>query len=230
MASVTSTPFHLAHQGLNDLDMQLAIANAFTQLCPELIYVAPRLRHASRRATEEPVVSPSGSVRLSASSREQWVGDQRTRLDGISIDSSDHSRIYRIGFISCHFYDHSIGRILLELIGSIQRQSDIDVTVFLLDKYVNNGDHVADTKDQITELLEKLLETNEHDADISGNSRHRKRFVRLSGDIHSVRSVVGGTEYALDALVFADVGMELSSFVLSHSRLAPIQVVIELFV
>jgi hypothetical protein len=63
--------------------------------------------------------------------------------------------------------------------------------------------------DQITSALENTI---------------GDRFVRLPNDIDLVRSVVGGVEYSLDVLVYADVGMEMSSYLLSHSRLAPIQV------
>ena len=39
-----------------------------------------------------------------------------------------------------------------------------------------------------------------------------------------MRNIIGSKKYDLDALVFADVGMDMQSVVLSNSRLAPIQV------
>jgi hypothetical protein len=181
---VTSTPFHLAHQGLNDLDIEKAMGEAFTQLCPEMQYTAPRLLSHSVHSGRH-----RGSVRVS--------------------ETNNNSRDpLRIGFISCNFYDHSIGRILIELIANMHSYQDLEITVFLINQNVLSAD-INCKDDQITQLLGSIL---------------GDRFVRLSGDIKSIRNIVGGDQYRLDALIFADVGMEFASYVLCHSRLAPIQV------
>lgn len=39
-----------------------------------------------------------------------------------------------------------------------------------------------------------------------------------------MREVIGSEQHHLDAIVLADVGMEMQSVVLANSRLAPIQV------
>jgi hypothetical protein len=52
-----------------------------------------------------------------------------------------------------------------------------------------------------------------------------ERFFRIPiDDIHQMRLVIGSEEHDLDAIIFADVGMEMQSVILSNSRLAPIQV------
>lgn len=176
----------MAHQGLNDLDIQIATALAFTELCPELKYTSPRLTgDASLSLSPSPPTTYPSSVQLDLTSRP-----------------------FRVGFLSCNLFDHSIGRILVELISYMDSLTDVTVSVFLTDRNVHSTE-VSGIHDQITDILEQLL---------------GDRFVRLSGDIADIRSVVGGPTHSLDALVFADVGMEFSSYVLSHSRMAPIQV------
>ena len=41
---ISATPFNMAHQGLNDLDFQTALAKVFSALCPDLHYISPHLQ------------------------------------------------------------------------------------------------------------------------------------------------------------------------------------------
>lgn len=169
---LTSTPFHAAHQGLNDLKFQQTVVAAFSQLCPELNYVAPRLvRSTANQSKIEPL---AGSVEK-----------------------------IKVGFVSSHLHQHSIGKILHESICSLE-SDEVEVTVFLLNR---GHQHVAD---EITEHFEACL------GEIS--------FVRLPIDLVQAREIVGSDAYDLDALIFTDVGMDIASVLLVHSRLAPIQV------
>lgn len=52
----------------------------------------------------------------------------------------------------------------------------------------------------------------------------KDRFIVLPDDVSLIREVVG-TMYELDALIFADIGMDMTTYLLSHSRLAPYQVI-----
>lgn len=196
MVLVVSTPFHLAHQGLNDMDIQSAMSEAFTQLCPELIYVAPRLMlHTATALSHDP----------------KSHGQYSLHRGEVPSSNSDNM-IFRIGFISCNFFDHSIGRILIELIATMQTIPDLEITVFLTNQNVLSSD-ANSVDDQITQFFESTLGS---------------RFVRLPGTIQAIRDIVGGRQYSLDTLIFADVGMEFASYALSHSRLAPIQVSLQL--
>jgi predicted O-linked N-acetylglucosamine transferase (SPINDLY family) len=168
LLALVSTPFHAAHHGLNDLEFQQVVSTAFTQLCPELSYVAPRL------------------------------------LAKVAADKKNTSDKIRIGFVSSHLHQHSIGKILHETICNML-SDDLEVTVFLLSK---GGQSV---QDEITALFEACLGRQE-------------AFVRLPWDISQVREVIGSEKYALDALIFTDVGMDIASVTLVQSRLAPLQV------
>ena len=48
-------------------------------------------------------------------------------------------------------------------------------------------------------------------------------FVRMRSDIEQAREALGS--FALDVLLFAELGMDFNSFALSFSRLAPLQVI-----
>lgn len=91
----------MAHQGLNDKDLQIAYYTALVGLCPSLSSTANHLEQLPLPPRRGPI---------------------------------------RVGFISTHFGDHSIGKIMLE---SITRMSingrvgnEFEVFVFYLDHTV----------------------------------------------------------------------------------------------
>lgn len=90
----SATPFHLSHQGLNDRDVQLALSEVFSSLTPELYFRAPHLHGGG--------------------------GGGGLNLVPNRVGTTAHES-FKIGFISSHFFEHSIGRIL---VGLIDRMSD----------------------------------------------------------------------------------------------------------
>eukprot|EP01041_Mallomonas_annulata_P002642 gene2642-5184_t len=211
-ADVSFTPFHLSHHGLNDKDFQIALYNAYNALCPDLNYISPHL--------------------LPQQSQEQEESKEcKQRLHPIgSIE-----RPLKIAFVSSHFYDHSIGRTLAETIVFLnQKQYDnptnnvnnninvneplppfgnsilnlnlyLNLSVFLIDQSLTRMNKKR--TDLITNVFENIL----------GN-----RFIHVIDNIQETRAVLAS--YELDVLIFADLGMDFSSYALAFSRLATIQV------
>ena len=137
------------------------------------------------------------------------------------------SRDLRIGFISTHFYDHSIGRIfskLFLLLNTIERIFDpvenIDIKlqfwVFFIDE----------THGYRPDIDWKSL-TNKHFDFVNQafyDTLGKDKFIFLPNNITIIREVVGSEEYNLNCLIFTDIGMDLTTYLLAHSRLAPYQV------
>jgi hypothetical protein len=182
----------MSHQGINDLDIQIAIKDVFSTICPELFFSVPHVN---------PVML---------------------------IDSSIHTEpSLRVGFISTHFFNHSIGRMLIALIIRLKemrlqysaKSIDINIQIFVyfVDRSVSANlslNSIIDYEsanysfhDQVTDILRKNLGNN---------------YVRVPDDINIVRSVIEKDK--LDFLLFTDIGMELSSYLMAYSRLATYQV------
>lgn len=102
----------------------------------------------------------------------------------------------RVGFLSAHFRDHTIGRLNL---GCIQRLSrdDFEVSVISLGAYDD-----------------PMARAFRHAADV---------FVEVPRHPATARRMIA--ELELDVLVFADVGMDAVTQTLAYSRMAPIQCV-----
>jgi hypothetical protein len=195
----------MAHQGLNDKDFQEALRDVLLAICPELQYTAPRLQSL-----------------LSTGSFVESV-QRRTEKSA--------TKVLRVGFVSTFFVDHSIGRILVELLIYLNYQrvlrSDteyaLEVYVYTIDRrlptdgemYINGSDarfvppEAGFTLygDMITQALRQHL---------------GDRSVRVPDNITTIRSVL--SEARLDILIFTDVGMEFSTYQLAFSRFAPVQV------
>lgn len=127
-------------------------------------------------------------------------------------------RTLKIGFISSHFTDHSIGRMLVEMITFMADQLTIDfsdspsnrpdVLVYFLDGQFSQETQLTSAHDHITGTFEKFL----------GN-----RFIRLPlYNISYIQDRIAADQ--LDVLVFSDLGMDLSTYLLAFSRLAIYQV------
>lgn len=90
---ISATFFRLPHQGLNDRDINIAITHLYDALCHDFSYISPRLRH--ERETPSTVLdftSPSRVIKQKMKSK------------------------FRVGFVSSHFFHHSIGRMLIEVV------------------------------------------------------------------------------------------------------------------
>lgn len=226
---VSATAFYLAHQGLNDHLIQSKIATIHRTICPELNYMSPNIRpypiyniHNYRQMKRFP---------NSASDNNDSINSQIKPLHKV-----------RVGFVSTFFIDHSIGRILIELIIMLNRlqnqpnsrytkrlmhelqinlnievEFELELYVFLIDDSIEfnaNNEVVYKREDIVTNALEELL---------------GDRFVRI---INEHNGYVGALEtrnvletYLLDIIVYPDVGMNIFTYYLSFARIAPIQVV-----
>jgi predicted O-linked N-acetylglucosamine transferase (SPINDLY family) len=102
----------------------------------------------------------------------------------------------RLGFVSAHLKNHTIGKLNAGLIERLDRQK-FEVVVCRFDR----------SDDETTQLLE-------HTAD---------RTIRLSPNLAQAQKTVA--EQKLDAIVYTDIGIEPMSYYLAHARLAPVQCV-----
>lgn len=101
----------------------------------------------------------------------------------------------RIGFISAFLFDHSIGKTTRGLVSELSRES---FEVFLL--------RITPSKsDEVTALMRRAAD----------------RVVELNADHAAAREQIAALE--LDILFYQDIGMELTSYLLAFSRLAPVQ-------
>jgi len=103
---------------------------------------------------------------------------------------------FKIGFISAHFRHHTVGKLLQGLIANLNR-AQFQVIVFSIGHY---QDEIADFIRQSADL-----------------------YVELSPEITTACQQI--TDYALDLLFYADIGMEPYSYALALNRLAPVQCV-----
>jgi uncharacterized protein (TIGR03032 family) len=102
----------------------------------------------------------------------------------------------RVGFLSSHFCDHTIGRLNLGRVKLLDRQR-FEVTL------VSLGHHADPMADEFRRSADHLVEP--------------------SGPLDAIRRQVA--ELKLDVLLFADVGMNTTTYTLAMSRLAPVQCV-----
>ena len=248
---ISATPFNMAHQGLNDLDFQTALAKVFSALCPDLHYISPHLQqheehehlhkqhlqhHNITNYTRAPDIdddsddsgdnlSSEGRV-SSLSSVTESEGSERAEIEG----SADRIRVIKVGFVSTFLLDHSIGRILVELLiylnqQAVQRgqyQYALDVYAYNIDRRIHrdtpilingthadfaNPDSITPRDDVITRALQHFLGA---------------KYVRIPENMNVAREVISAAE--LDVLVYTDVGMELCTYLLAFSKLARYQV------
>ena len=107
----------------------------------------------------------------------------------------NQKKIKKVGFISTNFRLHSVGRDRVGVIRNMNRDL-FDIVIFHFDEYPND-------------IYFNLLKT-------SG-----LRNIVLKGDFNSWIKII---EYEnLDILIYADIGMQEETYLLAHTRLAPIQ-------
>ena len=104
----------------------------------------------------------------------------------------------RVGFVSTHFYNHSIGRAFHGFIHDLPREK-FETWVFSI--AAPKGDAWAET--------------------IRASS---ERHVALADDVDAIRMAIESAQ--LDILIFADLGMHPTTYFLAYWRMAPIQMVL----
>ncbi len=102
----------------------------------------------------------------------------------------------RIGFISKHFRNHTIGKYMRGIIARLSRER-FSVTVLSIGEY----------DDEISRFIQKSADA----------------FVQVPDHLETARDMIAGL--SLDALFYTDIGMESWSYFLAQSRLAPVQCV-----
>lgn len=94
MNKISATFFRLAHQGLNDRAINIAITKLYEALCHDFVFMSKRLQHF--QPSKRPVL------------------DFTSHRAVLKVKTMPPK--YRIGFVSSHFFHHSIGRMLIEVI------------------------------------------------------------------------------------------------------------------
>jgi hypothetical protein len=107
----------------------------------------------------------------------------------------------RIAFLSTHFYDHSIGRILFETIHYLKELGDFDIYIIFVQM------NTVVKLDFLSEAYQRSF--GDH-------------FLRVERDVTILRVSIESLQ--LFALVYADIGMDQIGYLLSFSRLAKYQV------
>jgi len=103
-------------------------------------------------------------------------------------------RKLKVGFLSTHFKDHTIGRLNLGRIQQLSRK-DIELSVVFLQRPI----------DAMAQAFEQAAD----------------RSIVVPRNVDAARKMIA--DLKLDALVFADIGMDALTQSLCYSRLAPIQ-------
>lgn len=238
-AHIAAMPFNMAHQGLNDLDIQTAMHAVFSALCPELSHTSAHLLppHSSTLTNKDNIEYENTVAASHPHSRDADLPDT-SPPQVLSCTPSVYQgrtvcvhKVFKVGFISTKFFDHSIGRILVELLVHLNKKQVIQrgdvyytlqIYTITLDWRIPadtavyyNGTHLVyedfDASTMSEDLITRLL--REH---------MQENYIRIPDNQHTVRSVLDALR--LDMLIFTDVGMDFSTYLLAYSRFAPIQV------
>jgi hypothetical protein len=94
----------MAHQGLDDVPLQRALSELFLAMAPELQYTAPHL--LLKMPKYETIDSLSTTQRTDGTTADD-VADEEVLVN--------KPKLIKVGFVSTNFYDHSIGKILVQL-------------------------------------------------------------------------------------------------------------------
>ena len=128
----------------------------------------------------------------------KFIGDFSNR------PKKNKSSIFKIGFASNHFYNHSAGKLIIDLVNHMTKYSNIEI--YIISSFQK--------KDKMTEFFinssHKVLDfSNTLDFNLEYFSNVRNKIL----------------EEELDAIIYTDLGADNWTYFLAHSRLAPIQMV-----
>ena len=232
---ISATPFHMAHQGIDDRELQEHLYRAYKTLLPDM----DRLGVLPSPSPPPPPLSPSPPPPSSSSSGpissdtneedEHQKGGAEGRVEEESIRKrfDTRGRRLKVCFVSANLYYHSIGKMMVELLYFINRHHlslegdknvDIELSALLVDKLLrppttDNTDNTTSTSsykrtDSITNKLEEVL---------------GDRYRRVHDDTTTVASTLAHGQY--DWIVYLDIGMEFTTYITAAARLAPFQAV-----
>jgi len=225
-SGILGTPFHIAHQGLNDLDIQEVLSRIYTYLCPELNFLSPHLEQKAfdienNRKNKEDLdkdyrIDDSGEGTYVADDMHDIISDTTDHADNVILTKETVIPI-RLGIVSAHMFDHSIGRILVELIVFLHEKGalldrPVNIIVFFVDRNIVVDDKRSNytefcRTDYITNLLRYHLED--------------ENFRCLPASLSVLHTEISREK--LDFLIFADLGMDFTTYALAHARLARYQ-------
>jgi predicted O-linked N-acetylglucosamine transferase (SPINDLY family) len=114
--------------------------------------------------------------------------------DGIMAEQVQGNGRIKVGFVSRHFRNHTIGELMRGTLANLSRD-DFAVIVFSLGAW----------RDKTAQFIRE----------------HAERFVELPEDLPTARRQIAAHE--LDVLVYPDIGMEELTYSLAFSRLARVQ-------
>jgi hypothetical protein len=221
------TPFHIAHQGLNDLNIQEVLSRIYSYLCPELNFLSPHLEYKifdmeNKRKNKEVL---DRDDRIENGSEGSYVAGD---IHSIISDTTDHADNViltketvipiRLGIVSAHMFDHSIGRILVDLIVNLHEKGalldrPVNIIVFFVDRNIV----VDDKRSNYTEFCRTDYITNLLRYHIGD-----EKFRCLPASLSILHTEISREK--LDFLIFADLGMDFTTYALAHARLARYQV------
>lgn len=248
-----ATAFYLSHQGINERQVQELLVEGFSTLCPALRYVSPLLSTPvswEPRLSGESVSVPSGGTKpavarvtkcLRVGLLSAWFYEQ-------SIGKLLYETVREMALLQYGIIDPGDGGDAVGGNGNIDYT--IELVLYFLDQRVDLGVD-ADGKrrkyrDRYTHAYRKLFVSPSADAGFEfgpGDPLPRQgvcaskpligeRFVHIvnteggpldSRFVKPIQELVGS--HQLDVLIFADVGMDFLSYLLSFGRMAAVQAV-----
>lgn len=147
------------------------------------------------------------------------------RTDNV-IPAEDTVTPIRLGLVSAHMFDHSIGRILVELIVFLHEKGallnrPIELIVFFVDRKIKidtpTSDEDHDKRPDYTQFYRTDYITN-----ILRSRLGDHNFLCLPASLSILHTEISREK--LDFLLFADLGMDFTTYALAHARLATYQV------
>lgn len=112
--TISATFFRLPHQGLNDRDINLAVTRLYAALCPDFTYTAPRLLSSSPFPLHTTSLAARRVLDFTKVGSADTAAPDRGGHINTKFNKSKKPK-YRVAFVSSHFFHHSIGRMLVEL-------------------------------------------------------------------------------------------------------------------
>jgi hypothetical protein len=125
------------------------------------------------------------------------------------LGAGNRQKRIQLGFVSSLFYDHSIGRIMSEVMLYLHLKHSDLLDLHVIQIRPHGASSAVKNEDPIQAALLQHL---------------GRRFYIIAKGVKEIRSDIASME--LDVLVFPDIGMDSLSYVLAFSRLATYQVVI----
>lgn len=116
----------------------------------------------------------------------------------------DKNSIFKIGFVSNHFYNHSAGKLIIDLVLHMKKFSNIETV--LISSFQK--------KDKMTQFF---IDNASKILDFSNTVNYNCEY------FDNVRKKVEQEE--LDVIIYTDLGADNWTYFLAHSRLSPIQMV-----